>query len=75
MKNLILILAITILGCSPPSSEPKPKIVGNELRFGNESYLMREFEYDGCEYIAFGKGNYFAVTHKGNCKYCQGRNK
>ena len=32
------------------------------------------FEYDGCEYISvYSHSGYFAVAHKGNCKYCNAR--
>lgn len=30
---------------------------------------------DSCEYIQYDVQNYYAVTHKGNCKFCAKRNK
>jgi hypothetical protein len=34
---------------------------------------------DSCEYIeyydGYGKSEVYSITHKGNCKYCQLRNK
>jgi len=46
-----------------------------ELQGHVGAYTITEFEYDGCQYVAFGVGDSLAVSHKGNCKYCANRNK
>lgn len=70
---LVLVLALAAVmscGCSG-----KTEIKENTLYLDGtiDQYKVREFEYDGCQYIAFGSGNHFAVSHKGNCKYCAQR--
>jgi len=83
MKYLFsFILLVFLCGCA----NTETKVVSEDTRtVATDStlqlkghiggHMIREFEYDGCQYIAFGTGNSFTVTHKGNCKYCQQRNK
>lgn len=34
---------------------------------------LRVVEIEGCEYLIFSNEHKFAITHKGNCKYCMTR--
>lgn len=74
MKYLLLASLLFLCGCG---SNTKTEIKDNHLylkdTFG--SYVVREMEYDGCQYIVMGAGSQLTVTHKGNCKYCLERNK
>ncbi len=74
MKYMFIAIALFALcGCSNSKTE-----INNDrlyLKGDISSYPVREFEYDGCEYLAIGDGNSLTVIHKNNCKYCLGRNK
>ena len=81
---LIACLALVLCGCQQPQGSPtqkadivEPKEEGMVIKkfkhYGE--YEIKEFEYDGCQYIVIGYGNNMTITHKGNCKYCLGRNK
>jgi hypothetical protein len=70
---VVAMIAFLLCGC------PKPQVELNKEKskvgvYGFE-YDIRVFEYDGCEYICVGGGSSLTITHKGNCKYCQERNK
>lgn len=74
MKNLcILCLSLLFSGCLHTSTD----VSGNVLRLSGDvnSYDIREFKYDGCEYLAVGAGTALAVSHKGNCRTCLERNR
>lgn len=73
MKKFILLTVLLMCGCKNDKTEVKDDTL--TLSDGFVSYKIREVEYKGCEYIIFGQGDSLAVTHKGNCKYCQQRNK
>lgn len=76
MKHLFtIVLAIMVCGCIGRNGKTEVKDNALMLEDMSSSYKIREFEYDGCQYISFGSGHNLAVTHKGNCKYCQQRNK
>lgn len=82
MKYVILVAVLLLCGCGGGSNNAEIVTTtnGKALKVNSgiiatDNYRIIEFEYDGCEYIAFGSGSYFSVTHKGNCKYCQQRNK
>lgn len=64
---LFLVLAS---GCAA-----KTEVTNKQLRLEGSPFssTVREFEYGGCQYISFGECE--VVIHKGNCKYCQQRNK
>ena len=68
MRNtLYLVLALVLcVGCNPAGSE-------NDKN-PEESY--RIVEIDSCEYIYINRRPWegdMAITHKGNCKYCEQR--
>lgn len=69
---LVACLAIMLCGCNNSTEVKEGKLY---LEGVPDFYSIRTFEYDGCEYISFGSGNSLTITHKGNCKYCQQRNK
>jgi hypothetical protein len=75
MNKILLVFVLILCGCSGNFKENKT--VGNELQLEGSSFHLkiREFEYQGCEYIAIGSGCYLTITHKGNCKHCMERNK
>ena len=75
MKYLFLLLLAFALGCNATKTEVKDGSLHIEGYPELHSYKVREFEYKGCEYLAIGSGHSLTVTHKGNCKYCQQRNK
>lgn len=72
MKKFILITVLLFCGCGYKETKITDSL---EIKDHMNSYMIREFEHDGCQYIAFGAGTGLSVTHKGNCKYCQQRNK
>lgn len=69
MKKLFLIVLLFVIGCGYSGTK-----VTESNRLQVEGAMtdlqISEFEYKGCEYIAFGMGNSLTITHKGNCKYC-----
>ena len=71
MKKIIVMVVtvmwVTISGCS---NESKPIKVDHELTKDSENYHLnvREYTYEGCEYIKVGFGNDCWGSHKGNCK-------
>lgn len=69
------LLAIMLCGCGSKETRITEEHKLELKDDPNSSYTIHEFEYDGCQYIAFGQGHGLTVTHKGNCKYCQQRNK
>lgn len=86
MKLLLTILIIILLvGCkgkyTVDKNEPRMDvIVLDQNKIDNEkverSYNLRTIVYDSCEYILVSDNPAgWAITHKGNCKFCQQRNK
>lgn len=73
MKYLIWILIIMVVGCHETLPEADPK-VSTETNNKYESVVI-----DSCEYIQYDAGVFdqrvYAITHKGNCKYCIERHK
>jgi len=61
----ILILSITILGCSTPNI----KNTGSTgITYGKDVMTIKNYEIDGCQYIGSLVGGYSDwCTHKGNC--------
>ena len=85
MKNLlILIIAIFALCSCVENSQanmPKQECKKVTSNFGKTYNVV---EIDGCEYIVKHtlftdeheiKRDIISITHKGNCKYCQKRNR
>ena len=68
MKKLILILAVLITACETtiPVQETPHKYKGQNIEI---------IEFDECEYVLFWDGNATWGSHKGNCKFCKGREK
>lgn len=64
MKKALLLVCL-LCGCVGELKVVEEKD-GSKTLNGDDP--IREFEYDGCEYIAFGVGNHKSITHKGNCK-------
>lgn len=84
MIKKFLPFLILMVGCTPkavaPPVEVPPGIVLSEVkatlpRSTNDAGDLREFEYDGCQYIILGSWRCQAIAHKGNCKYCLERQK
>lgn len=83
IRTLVLLSVVLLMGCTNESTVIKrgptqPQQVNDiEVRLKGHvgAYKVVEFEYEGCEYVAFNQGSGLAVAHKGNCKYCQQRNK
>jgi len=81
MKHLLVAcLALVLCGCLQPTQKSdiiQPNDDGMVIKKFNHhgEYEIKEFEYDGCQYIVIGYGNNMTITHKGNCKYCAARNK
>ena len=76
MKYILLLLVIFMFcGCGYKATRINESNSLELVDDPNGAYTIREFEYDGCQYIAFGGGSSLTITHKGNCKYCQQRNK
>lgn len=79
MRAIILLAALALTGCEAKETRVRVATENStqelELKGVPGSYPVREFEYGGCEYIAFGGGQSLTVTHKGNCKYCANRGK
>lgn len=73
MKYLICGLIIMIIGCHETLPEADPE-VSTETNNKYETVVI-----DSCEYIQYDKGyldnRVYAITHKGNCKYCIERHK
>lgn len=80
-KLLFLLISASLFSCGSeePTQEPTEKT-------SDDSYMSFEYggvdvyhiqEIDGCEYILVnGRENSEpALTHKGNCKYCEERKK
>jgi hypothetical protein len=79
---LIACLALMLCGCPKPQNKGKVQLVepteeGMVIKKLNHygEYEIKEFEYDGCQYIVIGAYDRMTITHKGNCKYCLQRNK
>lgn len=80
---LVACLALMLCGCPQPQQkntkttlvEPAEDgmVIKKFKHYGEHE--IKEFEYDGCQYIVIGTGSNMTITHKGNCKYCLGRNK
>jgi len=64
MKNLTyFILTLLLISCNVDSPIDYVKPTQNY-----QSFEIKQFEHDGCEYIGVNNGRRFGVTHKGNCK-------
>ena len=82
MKYLFSFLMLVLCGCGQSVKQEKiglietkdEGMVVKKLNYGGE-HEIKEFEYEGCEYIVIGMYDRMTITHKGNCKYCQQRNK
>jgi hypothetical protein len=74
MKKLILlgVIALAIFGCEPHNPQPYGGATSSKLGDYNVKVI------DNCEYIEYSAGlaesSVYAITHKGNCKYCKERN-
>lgn len=73
MRKLIPFIFMLIVGCSNKTTQVGEDKISLQGHHGN--FMVTRFEFDGCEYTAFGSGNGLSVTHKGNCKYCIARQK
>jgi len=70
MKNLIILLGVFIISCNPQPS-------GKTETHKDGDFTIKTI--DSCEYIEYDHGftdqRVYALTHKGNCKYCLQRGK
>ena len=86
MKKIILLLSLTLLmiSCKPePQVQIQPEAQIENIRVNslgsfpynsiNDEIIIQEI--DGCQYLVLnGRTNEQpAITHKGNCKYCEMR--
>lgn len=70
MKKFIILFALVVMcvSCEP--------IVIREPEGINKITKPEVIIYDSCEYITYRTSSYFfELTHKGNCKYCEERQK
>lgn len=65
MKNLTYFILATLL-ISYDLENPTIDYVKPTQNY--QSFEIKQFEHDGCEYIGVNNGRRFGVTHKGNCK-------
>jgi len=65
MKLLLIILLF--IGCNNISEYPS---IPNDNSSINSPKIVT---IDSCEYIQYRVYMYYAITHKGNCKYCKER--
>lgn len=70
MKTLTTLLLITLLyGCDLPRKTP--------AEMAEPPSSMRSIIFDSCEYVEYDYGlanqHVYALTHKGNCKFCEAR--
>jgi hypothetical protein len=82
-----IFLGLTAGSCDSPKYEKpisnskieKSYNTGKKVVFkdtiGFESLEFKVLTIDSCEYIVSGFGKSANVAHKGNCKFCQSRNK
>mgnify|MGYP003528408329 FL=1 len=69
-KVIVLLMAVMFFGCTTKNATKES--TGVEIN-GRHIFL---YEIEGCEYIGTIYGaNGDVLTHKGNCKFCQERNK
>lgn len=74
MKLLSLFLIVFLCSCDQIVTTENPRVKSTT----NNAYAIEVI--DSCEYIVHENGmsvsdNYsFAITHKGNCKFCKVRN-
>ena len=70
LKSAMLIVAIIIISsCHPINSGTS--IMNNNSSIERVSIVT----IDSCEYIQFYTYAHYAITHKGNCKFCAERTK
>ena len=74
MKNLTyFILILSLISCRDlsfqnPTVADAATIDYVKPTHSYQSFEVKEFEHDGCEYISINNGRRFGVSHKGNCK-------
>lgn len=83
MKKIIFILlTILLCGCAQENGIKKPMTIKQVSSNYNTTYNV--VEIDTCEYLVKHnpimdkheiKRDIISITHKGNCKYCQERNR
>lgn len=74
--SLIISLSIAILLSCSGGHQPSDEIKDDGELSQMDRYDLKTYVLDGCEYI--GRLDYWrtdVLTHKGNCKYCEQRNK
>lgn len=81
-KTIFILLTILLCGCVPENGIKKPKATKQVSSNYNTTYNV--VEIDSCEYLVKHnsiidkreiKRDIISITHKGNCKYCQERNR
>lgn len=80
MKKVLILLGIILICLS--CDESKYESVNGEIVVVKKQPAINELDhpkiivYDSCEYIMYVTAyNYRELTHKGNCKYCEERQK
>ena len=80
MKNLLILIAIfTFCSCVENSQANMPKQECKKVT-SNFGKTYNVVNIDSCEYLVTHSNTYYgydviSITHKGNCKYCQKRNR
>lgn len=65
----LLILSL-LAGCTEPDGQEREiKVRSHEAFFSSYEIV----KIDSCEYLELVTGDRYALTHKGNCKYCEQR--
>lgn len=70
---LIFAISLVVISCKKVDDT---NVTGSITSAGRQYHII---ELDGCEYIEYDNGysgasNGYAITHKGNCKYCKTSN-
>jgi hypothetical protein len=73
MKKIILVsfVLISLASCThkqPTTKYDSEKAIPKDAVSSEDYYVTREYTYDGCEYVRFGRGDHAWGAHKGNCK-------
>ena len=67
----LLLVAFVFCGCEETSYDEQQTIYSN-----GEMSDLKIYVIDSCEYVGKLRGyNTDVITHKGNCKFCEGRSK
>lgn len=70
MRFFLFIALLAAIGCDSPNQSRRSDEAENGKRYNT-------VEIDSCQYVEYDAGIFdqrvYAITHKGNCKYCMAR--